>query len=149
VPTQSPLRRVVGAWLVRDGLILVLQRSGGMSDGLWVPPGGNVDPGEEPLAAVIRETLEETGLTLSQPRFLRSWVWNSQRPAEVHHFVGMAEGPIVRLSDEHYDFEWLTPADYICRHLPEGQAGSASQWMVEMRRSAELVVSWLSRDHRK
>lgn len=31
--------------------------------GIWVQPGGHVDPGESPPAAAQRETLEETGLS--------------------------------------------------------------------------------------
>lgn len=30
--------------------------------GFWLPPGGHIDPNEEPQEAVIREVLEETGL---------------------------------------------------------------------------------------
>ena len=30
--------------------------------GIWVQPGGHVDPGETPEQAAVRETLEETGL---------------------------------------------------------------------------------------
>jgi 8-oxo-dGTP pyrophosphatase MutT (NUDIX family) len=30
--------------------------------GIWIQPGGHVDPGEELLAAAVRETAEETGL---------------------------------------------------------------------------------------
>ena len=131
--------------MVRNGRILVLQRSGGMSDGAWVPPGGNVDPGEEPLGAVIREALEETGLTLANPRFLRSWTWAGATPIEVHHFLGEAEGPIVQISHEHYDFEWLTPAEYAARHLAGVRSDArARQWVEEMRASAELVERLLN-----
>ena len=31
-------------------------------DGLWVAPGGGIDPGETPADAVVREMYEETGL---------------------------------------------------------------------------------------
>jgi 8-oxo-dGTP pyrophosphatase MutT (NUDIX family) len=30
--------------------------------GIWIQPGGHVDPGEQLLAAAVRETVEETGL---------------------------------------------------------------------------------------
>ncbi len=146
VPSHTP-RQVAGAWCVRNGRILLLQRSGGLSDGAWVPPGGNVDPGEDPQAAAIRETFEETGLVLSEPENLRSWVWDGNKPVTVHHFVGLADGPSVRISHEHYDFDWLTPEEYISRHVPitaEALRPRFAQWIGEMRTSAELVADWLS-----
>jgi 8-oxo-dGTP pyrophosphatase MutT (NUDIX family) len=30
--------------------------------GIWLPPGGHVDPDEDPVQAVLREVLEETGI---------------------------------------------------------------------------------------
>jgi 8-oxo-dGTP pyrophosphatase MutT (NUDIX family) len=36
--------------------------------GLWVQPGGHLDPGEDLAAAALREAEEETGLTLAHPR---------------------------------------------------------------------------------
>ena len=32
--------------------------------GLWLPPGGHVEPGEDPVQAVLREALEETGIEI-------------------------------------------------------------------------------------
>ncbi len=37
--------------------------------GSWSTVGGYVDPGEEPEATCIRETREESGLTIREPRF--------------------------------------------------------------------------------
>ena len=28
---------------------------------IWLPPGGHIDPNEDPIQAVVREALEETG----------------------------------------------------------------------------------------
>jgi len=30
---------------------------------IWLPPGGHIDPNEDPVQAVLREVLEETGMT--------------------------------------------------------------------------------------
>lgn len=35
--------------------------------GIWLQPGGHLDPGEDPAAAAVRETLEETGLAATHP----------------------------------------------------------------------------------
>ena len=32
--------------------------------GLWLPPGGHIEPNEDPVEAVLREVLEETGMTV-------------------------------------------------------------------------------------
>jgi 8-oxo-dGTP diphosphatase len=36
-------------------------------------PGGGVDPGEQPIAALHREVFEETGWAISTPRHLGAW----------------------------------------------------------------------------
>lgn len=61
---QRPLLMVVAAALVDgDGRVLVQQRPPGKPmAGLWEFPGGKVDPGELPEAALCRELEEELGV---------------------------------------------------------------------------------------
>jgi 8-oxo-dGTP pyrophosphatase MutT (NUDIX family) len=35
--------------------------------GIWMQPGGHLDPGETPWRAAVRETIEETGLDVAEP----------------------------------------------------------------------------------
>ena len=59
-------RRVpcVGAVVVHDGRLLVVQRGHEPGRGLWSVPGGRVEDGETVAAACAREVLEETGLVV-------------------------------------------------------------------------------------
>ena len=59
-----PLLLVVAAALIdADGRVLLAQRPEGRPmAGLWEFPGGKVEPGETPEAALIRELREELGL---------------------------------------------------------------------------------------
>lgn len=52
--------------LLRDEKMLLCRLSGkvGMNPGFWTLPGGGIDFGEDPEAAVVREFKEETGLSV-------------------------------------------------------------------------------------
>ena len=54
----------VGAILVRNGRVLLVQRGHPPSEGLWAIPGGRVELGETLQQAAEREILEETGITI-------------------------------------------------------------------------------------
>ncbi len=62
-PRGSRTVPCVGA-IVRDGRgrLLLVRRAHDPGAGQWSVPGGRVEPGESPLAAVSREVAEETGL---------------------------------------------------------------------------------------
>jgi 8-oxo-dGTP pyrophosphatase MutT (NUDIX family) len=49
--------------------------------GLWLQPGGHLDPGEAPAAAALREAAEETGLVAAH-------AGPDGRPRMVHLYVG-------------------------------------------------------------
>jgi len=59
VPEDADRDFVAGAFIVRDGKILFLNHK---KYGIWLQPGGHVEPGETPDEAAVRETKEETGL---------------------------------------------------------------------------------------
>ena len=60
---RTPPRTVVAAVIERDGQILICQRSREDSHPLkWEFPGGKVEPGESPRAALERELEEELAI---------------------------------------------------------------------------------------
>lgn len=52
----------VGAVVVRDGQLLLVQRGKAPGRGQWAIPGGSIELGERIAEAVAREVQEETGL---------------------------------------------------------------------------------------
>lgn len=66
--TPLPTVLVVAVALIDvDGRVLIAKRPQGKSlAGLWEFPGGKVEPGERPEAALIRELREELGIEVSE-----------------------------------------------------------------------------------
>lgn len=59
-----PRRPAVSIVVFRDDRVLLVRRGRGAAVGRWAPVGGAIEPGETPEAAAIRETLEETGVSI-------------------------------------------------------------------------------------
>ena len=79
----------------------------------WSLPGGALDAAETPHGAVVRETLEETGCTLTVDRALGTYhfVYADGRPAQIGYgFVGSITGePSVQDPREIEALGWFDP----------------------------------------
>ncbi|WP_121079315.1 (deoxy)nucleoside triphosphate pyrophosphohydrolase [Sphingomonas trueperi] len=75
---------VVAAAMIEDGRVLVQQRPEGTSlAGLWEFPGGKIEPGESPEAALARELDEELGVAVD-PAALVPLTFASEALADRH-----------------------------------------------------------------
>ncbi|MFF2146190.1 NUDIX hydrolase [Kitasatospora sp. NPDC058190] len=57
------------AIVVQDGRVLMVRRRVAEGQLSWKFPAGEIEPGESPEAAAVRETAEETGLPANLVRF--------------------------------------------------------------------------------
>ncbi len=93
-----------------DGRVLLAQRPQGKSmAGLWEFPGGKVESGETPKAALIRELDEELGID----------TWQS------------CLAPLTFASHTYVDFHLLMPL-FICRKwagIPQSKEGQKLAWV--------------------
>lgn len=98
------------ALIDRDGRVLLAQRPEGKSmAGLWEFPGGKVEKGETPEAALVRELHEELGIE----------TWDS------------CLAPLTFASHKYEDFHLLMPL-YACRKwsgIVQPQEGQTLKWV--------------------
>jgi 8-oxo-dGTP diphosphatase len=101
---------VVGAAIVRDGMVLAARRSRPADlAGQWEFPGGKVEAGESGPAALIRECREELGVELRVRDLLGT---RSIREGLVLHVyvADLADGEPLA-GDDHDEVRWLAPAE--------------------------------------
>jgi 8-oxo-dGTP diphosphatase len=113
-PATKPGTRIILVSAVAlidvDGRVLLAQRPPGKSlAGLWEFPGGKVDPGETPEAALIRELREELGIETK----------------------ASCLAPLTFASHSYPEFHLLMPL-YACRRwegVPIAQEGQTLAWV--------------------
>lgn len=100
--------------------------------GMWDLPGGRLNPGEDPAQGVVRETLEETGITILAPDV----------PVGIHHFTRQ-DGQVITMivytlripqqsvtvSEEHTGYQWA-PVDVVKSHAHENYHGDIDRALV-------------------
>lgn len=82
----APLLVVAAALVDAEGRVLVQRRpAGSRHAGLWEFPGGKIEPGETPEAALVRELDEELGIAV-EPRSLSPACFASE-PLDERHLL--------------------------------------------------------------
>ena len=77
--TEASLKYTLGfVWCCETDEVLLLNRLKAPWMGRWNGVGGKLDKGEPPLACIVRETEEETGLTLDTYEARGQLLWDSR-----------------------------------------------------------------------
>jgi 8-oxo-dGTP diphosphatase len=111
VSSRQPVP-VVCAVIERDGHVLIAQRPAHKLLPLkWEFPGGKVEPGEDPAAAIIREIREELGCTIVVTRALTPFTHDYQTVViEMIPFVcALTPGSTEPHAHEHVALAWVSP----------------------------------------
>lgn len=126
LPLVLPLVLVVACALVdTDGRVLICKRPEGKAlAGLWEFPGGKVEAGEGPEAALIREMQEELGITITAS-CLAPFVFASHSYETFHLLMPLYlcrrwEGVVV--AKEHAALAWVKPNALSTYAMPPADA---------------------------
>jgi len=110
--------------VVCDERVLMLRKG----NGRWDLPGGKLELGEGVIDGLRREIVEETGLQVEVDRIVDCWV----RPRQIklskivvtYLCRPLPAQPIVRISDEHTEHGFFSPADLAGLPVLDGTRGS-------------------------
>lgn len=99
---------VVAAIIIKDGQVFATQRGYGEWQGWWEFPGGKIESGEAPEAALIREIREELNAEIAVGDLLQTIEWDYPTfHLTMHCYLCTLTSDNLHLN-EHTDSAWLT-----------------------------------------
>lgn len=116
--TEQP--PIAAAVIVHDGKVLLVERRVKEGSLSWQFPAGAVERGESAGQAAIRETQEETGLTVSEVKVIGERVHPNTGRTMIYVACEVVEGNAsVVDDDELVNFAWARQAE-LSRYVPHG-----------------------------
>lgn len=99
---------VVAAIIIKEGQVFATQRGHGEFQGWWEFPGGKMEAGESPQAALKREIREELDAEISVGDLIETVEWDyPDFHLTMHCFICSLLSDSMHLN-EHKDAAWLT-----------------------------------------
>lgn len=128
------------AFIVNQGKVLLLRESSKYEDGTnagkFDVVGGRVTPGQRFDESLLREVMEETGLTVSigKPFYVGEWrpkVRDEQWQIIGTFFECHSDSDQVVLSQDHAEFVWIDPGTYAQYDIIENLKPAFEQYIFD------------------
>ncbi|MGW5426851.1 NUDIX hydrolase [Streptomyces sp. NPDC004059] len=125
--TEKP--GISAAIIVKDGRVLMVRRRISEGELMWQFPAGAIERGERAEDAAVRETLEETGLTVKAIRLLGERVHPKTGRAMSYTACEVVDGEARVADAEELDaVAWVAHGD-IADHVPYGLFGPVQEYL--------------------
>ncbi|OIH82577.1 NTP pyrophosphohydrolase [Arthrobacter sp. UCD-GKA] len=100
-----------------SGRILLVRKQGTV---MFMQPGGKLEPGESPMAAVLREVQEELGLAFAPGQVDSMGLWKgpaaNETDTDIHaHLFGACTSDTPKVQAEIEQMLWIDPAAALTR----------------------------------
>jgi 8-oxo-dGTP diphosphatase len=144
-PADLPLPPAAGqlvtlCFIVHEGRVLLMRKLRGIGAGKINGPGGKVEPGETALAAAIRETQEEVGVTPLAPELRGELDFYFEGGPTLHCLIFLARAfsgvPVTTAEAEPLWF----PAD----ELPYGEMWSDDRHWLPLLLAGDRFTGWVT-----
>jgi len=120
---------IAAAIVAKDGKVLMVRRKVAEGDLLWQFPAGEVEDGETPDDAAIRETAEETGLTVRVVKRLGERIHPSTGRLMIYIACEAGLRPAQIADDEDIaEIEWCDGAQ-LSKHVPYPLFGPVADYL--------------------
>lgn len=128
--TEKP--GISAAIIVADGKVLMVRRAVKEGELMWQFPAGAIEDGESAEEAAVRETLEETGLTVSAIKLLGERVHPKTQRTMSYTACEVVDGEARVADDEELDaVAWVAHSE-IADYVPYGLYEPVQEYLDEV-----------------